>query len=233
MSKMPAELEGKTPEEIVAHYQAQMHNQKSHYEAALEALGDGGSGGGNPPPGNTPPQPPPKKTPTEFMMAPEDSVREIMAKEGVSRAEFVALASSQQQNLIWIAKQRAMDDLRKEAAKRGGSFDWDRVETMLDDIAKKCDPHSLTQSETWKTNYYYNRGLIADSLVKEGVTRAITPMGEGSTPGGSPPPKDEPITMEEAEVAVGLGLTSESYKQAKKDMKENKFPLTYDNRNRR
>lgn len=225
MADLPAELAGKTPEEIVAHFRTQMDNQKRHYETAIEAMGT--------PPTTNEPAPPPKKTVGEWLASPEDNTRELIAKEGVTRAEFNTLTAQQQSNLQWIAKQRAMEDLKSEAIKRGGSFDWDRVAAALDEVAKKCDPLQLTQSEIWKTNYYYNRGLIADALVKEGVTKATTSIMEPGTAGGSPPPKDEPLTMEEAEVAVGLGLTAETYKAGKANMRGNKFPLTWDNRTRR
>jgi len=226
MSKIPAELTGKTSEEIAEYYQNLIGIQKQTYEQALETLG-----GGNEP---QPPKPnePPKVSVSEILSDPGKHIEQIISEKGVSRAEFQAASKVVQENLIYIVKQRAMAELKADADKSGGSFDWARMENVLTELSKKCDPASLTNVETWKTIYYYNRGQIADTLVKEGVQRATMPM-EPVMPGGNEPAPKTPLTPEQKTVAEGLGLTEDTYREGAHRMKQNKFPLTMDNRNRR
>lgn len=227
MPTLPKELEGKTPEEIAEFYQGQMQQQKSVYEQALEAVGK--------PETPSVPNQPAKPTPVtmaQFLANPDEATRKIIAENGVTREEFTAASASVQEMMIRQAKEWAKRDLDADAQKAGGTIDWARMDPLLDDIAKKCDPQSLTRIETWKTAFNYNLGQMHHTFVKEAVTRATMPA-ETVTPGGNRPDPKKPLTVAEESVAEGLGLTAESYNMGRDNMTQQKFPLTMDNRNRR
>lgn len=225
---LPAELEGKTAEEIAAHYQGIIQIQKHTYENALESLGT--TEIEKPKPGEA--QKPKPRTMTEFMANPDEVTRSIIAEQGVTREEFRAASLQVQESMIYMAKERAQKVLLAEANKSGDSFDWERIEPMLDELSKKCDPSTLTSIETWKMMYYYNRGTVTGAMVQDAVKKATMPA-ESVTPGGNRPDPKKPLSPQEEIVAEGLGITAETYRDGQAKMTAQKFPLTTDNRNRR
>ncbi len=224
MSKvLPTELEGKTAEEVAAYYQEMVLRQKGVYEQALESMG-----GGEP----AKPAAPPKTTVADWMKDPDGTASTIIKREGVSREEFNAASAAVQTMMIRQAKEFAKADLRAEAEKAGGSFEWDRLASDIDSTAAKCDQPSLTSIDTWKTAYYWHLGQKAHVIAKEAVTKATLPAESGQ-PGGNNPPPVKPLSREEMIVAEGLGLTTETFQSGKDRLASQKFPLTMDNRNRR
>lgn len=221
---LPKELEGKTPEEIAAYYETKIGEQKGFYEQALDRLGSGSD-----PEGNTTPPPPKKVTVGEFMADPEGSTRQMITEQSVSKAEWNAATQMARDNFIYLAEQRAKEKLKAEADKSGDTFDWERIKPLLSDLTSKMDPISLTNPDTWTSMYYYNRGRVLNTLRQEAVTRAMMPA-ESGTAGGSAPPPDIQLSPEQESVAVGFGLTADTYKTAMKGMKVHDLPLTRDNR---
>ena len=225
---LPKELEGKSAEEIAAHYESKLTEQKDFFNNALEQFG-------------TPPAQPvvPAKTDEvkppstgEFLANPTEETRKMIQQHGVPREEWTRMTVVAQQSFIYTAKQMAMESLRAEAEKAGDTFDWDRVRPLLDKMAEKTEPLSLTNPATWTAMYYYNRGTIANSLRKEAVAKATAPA-ESSTPGSGYVPPAKELTFEEEPVAVGMGITAETYREAQTNMRTGRLPLTYDNRKAR
>lgn len=228
--ELPAELKGKSADEVAAYYQNLVQVQKSTYESALEAMGNGNDGdGGN---GNSNEPSPPKITMSDFLADPSGKTKDMITQFSVSREEFTQASKAVQESMIYMARERAQKELQKEAGTRGDSYDWDRMETPLIEISKKCDPASLTNPETWKTMYYYNRGQLTGTLVKDAVTKATMPM-EQVVPGGNEPAPKTPLTAEQKTVAEGMGLTEDTYRESAHRMKTQQFPVTVDNRGRR
>lgn len=225
--ELPKELEGKTPAEVGAYYQNLLNIQKSTYDSALETLSTN-----EPQPGPTPEVKEKPISMSDFLTDPAKHTSDIIKKQSVSREEFLAATKTAQQGFIYMAKTQALDQLKREVEKAGGTLEWTRFEDDIMKIINGCDAVSQTNPATWTAAYYYVMGTKAATLVKEGVTRATMPMESGS-PGGNEPEKEIELTMEQKTVAAGLGLTDDTYRQSTSRMKKQQFPLTIDNRNRR
>lgn len=223
--KLPAELEGKSAEEIFEFMNSQLATQKGHYENALAVLGEDDKGGGGDPPVKV-------VTTGEFLVDPLKHTKDIVAANSVSREEWNQATASARENFIYFARKRAQEEIAAEAAKTGDSNNWDSVEADLIKTMGAMDPLARTNFETWKATYYWQRGQQVSRIVKDAVTKATLPA-EGSTPSSGPAPKPTPLSADEKRVAEGLGLTEATYTEGKTRMVNNDFPLTMDNRNRK
>lgn len=225
---LPRELEGKTPDEIAAYYEDKLETQKQFFNETLTSFEER-------PPKEVIPSSEPvvkKVTTGEFLADPAAETQKMIQQHGVSKEEFTRMTAQVQDHLVYTAKQMAKDQLQREAAKNGDTFDWDKIETVLNDVAAKTDKASLANPQMWVTMYYYNRGVIANTLRKEAVTRALAPA-ESSTPGAPSTELPAELTFEEETVAAGMGISAKTYREAQANMKESKLPLTMDSRSRR
>lgn len=224
---LPEELKGKTPEEVAAYYQSLLTTQKDTYEAALQTLNPGG---GDPPPAGG--DPPPRMSMSDFLSDPQKHTKDLINQSSVSREEFNAITKAQQDNFIWMAKQRTMEEVKAEVEALGGTFVWPRFDADIKKIVDACEPFQQTQTGTWKAAYYFVVGQRQPSLTKEAVTAATLPA-EPVNAGGNEPSTPKPLSPEERTVAEGLGLTEDTFRKGKERMTGQKFPLTMDNRGRR
>lgn len=226
---LPRELEGKTPEEIAAYYEDKLETQKQFFNDTLTSFEERTTK--EVIPSSEPPAP---KVPStgEFLANPTAETQKLIQQHGVSKEEFTRMTAQVQDHLVYTAKQMAKDQLQREAAKNGDTFDWEKIETVLNDVASKTDKASLANPQMWVTMYYYNRGVIANTLRKEAVTRALAPA-ESTTPGAPSTELPAELTFEEETVAAGMGISAKTYREAQANMKESKLPLTMDSRKRR
>jgi hypothetical protein len=228
MSKtLPEELKGKTPEEISAHYEDKLKLQKSTYESALAALDTEEP--------KTPPVTPPaapKVTMQDFLNDPAGRTTDLIKEKGVTREEWTAATKVMQDNFIYMAKERAVKELKSAVESSGGKFLWEKFNDQIDKAAKAFEPMALTAVDSWKSVYFYIVGMNNPTVVREEVLAATMPA-EVPNAGGNEPPTPVALTKEEKTVAAGLGLSDDSWRKGKSNMATNTFPLVTDNRKMR
>ena len=226
--ELPAELKGKTPEEIGAYYSNALKVQRDTYETALQAFDDQSSRGSEKPV-EKPAEKPIKVG--DFLADPEKHTKELINRASVSREEFLAAAKGVQSTMIYVAEERSRKKIQSDVERAGGSFQWDRFASQIKAVVDKCDPYSQTQVPTYEAAYYFVIGSNQHTLTREAVDRATLPM-EPVLAGGNEPVKDKVLSHEEKTVANGMGLKDESYNKAR-NWKDRPFPMTFDNRNKR
>jgi hypothetical protein len=215
-SRLPAELQGKTPEEIAEFYQRRERDLQEDFNNRLAAAV----------PRNAP-EPAAKKV--DFWSNPDKAMEDAIRNSSVSREEFARASGVVQSSMIEMA----------EFLVSQKHPDWDKYKPIVQDIMVKLDPWVKADKNMWETAYIHARGLHPELATLPGNTpprQQVTLVGPEQV---NPAPSNtgpEPVTLtsEEQYVAERMELTPQQFVTARKNMEENKFPLTMSNRpNRR
>jgi hypothetical protein len=221
---LPAELQGKSTEEVAAYYQKKLREQQ---QAA-------------PPPQTRMP------SNSEFWQDPrkaaEDVARSVMAQgqgdaKAVTKQTFAELAEPIKQNLIDMAEYLTSQEFP----------DWVTHREAVRAAMAQVEPWARTQKHMWRTTYFYVKGVEASKPVAGTPPAGSSPPNEASPggrsviiPGGGPeagrtpgsPGQDQQVTLttDQQFVADHMGISPQQYAKAQKDIAEGNFPFTYDNR---
>lgn len=217
-SGLPAELQGKTPAEIVAYYQERERNLRAELAPPLP----------NPPAGPAPPAGP---TNADFFSRPVDSTERVIQAKALTREEWDRTTASLRPSLIWLAKRQVMER----------HPDFSRVSAKVEEIAKQMPEWQHTDPVLWETIYTQAKGLEYDRLSAEDRTRPPVITGEPGNPGAgaAPVPQDlSQVTLPglkpyqtAAHVVDKLGITPDQYRKSDKILQDDgMLPLTLDTR---
>lgn len=207
MPELPAELVGKTPEEIAEYYQERENILQDQLRTARQA----------PPPR----QDPPRKT-FDIFNDPEGSVTRTVderVNERITEVTNVATPG------LVAAARMACRDLHPDFGKFAGE-----IEKTMGGMS----PQAQMNPQFWEVAYLTAKGKMADRMVEEAVTRATSPV-ERPTPPVEAPKEPRKLSAEEEQVAELLGISSDRYRQAGElyANKEGRLPVTVDSRSPR
>ena len=203
---LPQELQGKTPAEIAEYYR----NREAEWQARLDAATAVNV--------NTP-APIAEPTASELWNNPIPSIRKLAP----SREEFNAAVNSAQQSMISVARIVAKEN----------KADWNKWESEVMRIMNALPSHLQADPYQWKTAYTYVKGLAYDSAVKDASALATARGGETPSLPPNEPAKPQVLTEEQRYVTERMGLTSEDYFSAQKNLANNSLPITFDTRRKR
>jgi hypothetical protein len=208
---LPQELKGKKPSEIAAYYQDREAKLTARLNDAVRVV----------PQGAQPVvQPAAEPTAQDFWNNPVETTKKL----SVTREEFNQATKYVQSNMIEMAG--------LVAAKR--FKDWDKWEGEVRKILSAVPDHLKTDPVQWETAYYYVKGQQYDRGVKEAAVTATRIATEPvAAPAGQPTNIPKELTFEEKYVSDGLGLSGEQYRDGKKNLAEDKWPITFDSRKKR
>lgn len=207
-SSLPPELQGKSAEEVAAYYQHREQEVQLREQQRREAAAR-----------TTPPTP--DRTPpssADFWTDPAKSTEAMITAKAVTHEQFNQLTSQVQQGLIGAARITA----------REAHSDWNEYDSDIRRIMEQFDPWARANSQLWETAYVHAKGLRHDadvSAARESTSRIAEPV----TP--VPPEPEKPIVLSavQMELARGLELGEERFKQGIKRQAESTFPFTFDN----
>jgi len=227
---LPAELQGRTPQQIAAYYADRERTIRAEAQAAIANAGangptPGSRDGGTPPELYRAPGPPRVEVTKEsFENDPMAASRELINREAVSRQEWNMMTGAVQGTLIETAKERA----------KAGKQYWTRLEGVIGMLTKDADPLSKLDSGFWVMAYNAALGQELGRLQQEDAAAAASARASAEAPSGGslPPPAPRELSHDEMRVVTGLGLTPDIYRAAEDRMKNNRFPVTLDNRRR-
>jgi hypothetical protein len=213
---LPSELQGRTPQQIAMYYQDRERTILANAQTAI-ANASAGSRNEPPPPARESRQP----TGEDFERDPLGTTREMINRESVSRNEWNQMTGAVRQNLIDTAKDRA----------RQGKKYWARLDPIITGMTQNVGLEAL-DTNFWETAYNAalgaNLGVIqAEEQAAEAAARSSAEPPSG---GATPPMPPRILTADEMRVVNGLGITTETYRKGEENMRNNKFPLTLDNR---
>jgi hypothetical protein len=206
---LPNELQGKSAAEIAEYYKRRESQLMERLDAATR----------NTPAPAPAPAEPVAPTAAEFWNNPAAAVKAV----AVSREEFNAAAAQVRSNMIEMARIITKDKFT----------DFQRWEPKIREVLRMVDPFLQTDPIQWETAYHYVKGRDYDKDLQTATAAATARASEPPTPIPPIPVIPEKLTFEEDFVAKGLGQTPEKYREGKKNLADNAWPLTFDTRNRR
>jgi hypothetical protein len=141
--------------------------------------------------------------------------------QSVSRNEWNTMTSAVRQNLIDTAKDRA----------RQGKKYWARLDPIITGMTQNVGLEAL-DTNFWETAYNAALGANLGTIQAEEQAAEAAARSSAEPPSGGavPPVPPRILTTDEMRVVTGLGISTESYRKGEENMRNNKFPLTLDNR---
>lgn len=218
---LPPEIQGKTPAQIAQYYQDRERTIRAEAQTAIA-----NAAAGTPPPPvldvrhHTPAVLP--VTRENFESDPLAATQQMINQGTVSRAEWNAMLPAVQSNMIETARDRA---------KQGKQY-WGRVEQVINILTKDADPISKLDTGFWNMAYNAAVGQELGRLQQEDAAAARS-SAEPPSGGSLPPPAPRELSAQEMRVVSGMQITPDIYRDMETKMRENKFPVTLDNRRRR
>jgi hypothetical protein len=200
---LPAELQGKSPEQVAAYYQDQIRQRDAAASAASTPVAQ------NPP------------STSDFWFDPARATAQAVQAHAPSKEQFNQLNEVAKRGLKLTAK-NAVREKYSDFARFAD--DIEKMVGMLPEL-QQCDPIF------WETVYYQVKGIRADELVKEADQKARMPV-EPVNPAASTPTTPVELTSTQRKIAENLGLGDEGYRKAQERMDKQEWPLTMDNRKR-
>lgn len=213
---LPAELNGRTPAQIAQYYQERERTIMANAQTAIA-----NASAGNPQPPRPDPARPQPATAEDFERDPLGTTRQMIAEGTVSRNEWNTMTQAVRQNLI---------DTAKDRAKQGKKY-WTRLDAIIAGMTQNVGLEAL-DTQFWETAYNAALGANLGTIQAEEEAAAAAARASAEAPsGGSTPPMPPRIlTHDEMRVVNGMGITAEAYRKSEENIKNNKFPLTLDNR---
>jgi hypothetical protein len=218
-AQLPRELQGQTAEQVARHYQQREATLRAQAEAAIANAGAG----------SQQPAPPARdqRTPitaADFETNPLDATQRMITEGTVSRQEWNTMTGAVQAQLIENAKRMAAE----------GSTYWARVLPTIDQYTQTAQALDKISVDFWRTAYNAAVGANLSRLQAEdaAAAQAATQSAEAPSGAGMPPPAPRTLSNDEMRVVEGLGITADLYRKGEENMRNNKFPLTLDNRRR-
>jgi len=206
---LPDDIQGMTASEIVAYYQNKERQLAQRYQEMMN----------KPPENNSTPSPDPEADTSQFWKDPLNTVKQM----AVSREEFNAAAESVQKNLVNVALLTIANN----------HADWAKWKDKVTQIMQPLPAHLRADPEQWEIAYKYVKGEQYDKDVAaariEGSNISSEPANEPSTE----PIMPEELTAPQSYVARGLGLSEDKFKEGVANLKQDKWPITFDSRNPR
>src|SRR5262245_25010170 len=217
--ELPPELKGKSPKEIIAHYERREALLTERARRAEQQQ-----------PQRTPP---PKEEPPDdridLFNDPAGSVDRVVTRKVNERMNDFERRVSQNAAPAIINSCRL--------ALRDRYPDYMRYASEIDRRMATFSAEAQMNPEYWDYTYKIVRGEQLEQRVEEARAdeRAKANPVERSTPSQSKPPKPRELTDEEKTVAGKFGMDSNEYRDAadKFTSTEGLLPITLDNRNRR
>jgi hypothetical protein len=216
---LPAELANRTPQQIAQYYQDRERNILAN---AQTAIANANAGSREPArPNAADPTARPNVSAEDFERDPVAASREMINRESVSRNEWNQMTGAVRQNLI---------DTAKDRAKQGKKY-WARLDQAITGMTQNVGLEAL-DTTFWETAYNAALGANLGAIQAEEAAAAAAAQASAEAPsGGSVPPMPPRIlTNDEMRVVNGLGISAETYRKGEENIKNNKFPLTLDNR---
>ena len=216
--ELPAELKGKSPKEIIAHYErreALLNERARRAEQQQQRT------------------PPPKEEPVDdridMFNDPAGSVDRVVTRKVNERMNAF------EERIGQNARPAIVNSCR--LALRDRYPDYMRYAQEIDRRMATFSAEAQMNPEYWDYTYKIVRGEQLEQRVEEARAdeRAKANPVERSTPSQAKPPKPRELTDEEKTVAGKFGMNNDEYRDAgdKYTATEGLLPITLDNRNRR
>lgn len=207
-SVLPAELVGKSPEEVAKHYQSRearlMENIRTQPAPVARTI--------DPPKTTTP-------SATDYWRDPAAATAQIIEQRTVSREEFERMNSATRE-ASRLACEQMISTRYPDVMKR-----WpDQVKQLVGMLPAE----QQVSPAMWEMVAVQVRGLHAPALEAEAELRGKQSM-EPVAPPPPPTPKDISLTTEQKNIAARLGLSEDTFKKGLKNMEEGKWAQTLDN----
>ena len=213
---LPAELKGKSPKEIIAHYERR--------EALLNERARRAEARTTPPAKEEPPD-----DNIDLYNDPKGSIQRVVDRKVNERMNAFEQRVSQNAAPAIINSCRL--------ALRDRYPDYMRYAAEIDKRMATFSPEAQMNSEYWDYTYKIVRGEQLEQRVEEARAdeRAKSNPVERSTPAQTKPPKPRELSDEEKEIAGKFGMSNDQYREASDRYiaEDGRLPITMDNRNRR
>lgn len=199
--QLPPELEGKSAQEIAAHYQAR--------ERAILAAGN--------------PQQAPDVTREQYDNDPLAATQRMIDANSVSRAEWNQLTTAAQKTLVETAKNNA-----KQGKKYWDRL-APEIEAAIAKCDPAAQMDSSLWTMAYNEALGRNLATIQSEEAAAELSRQSA-SAEGVSNGSTAPEVPRILSSRELQICEGLNITPDQFRRGEKNLAVNKFPVTLDNR---